>query len=154
MTCTTHHDACTCRHAAADLLRVELARERDALRDRIQQLGAEGRRALGERDEARAALETIFAMCDPGDVQTPQVLRMGLHFARETAFKACEGEPWTTPAAPSPLVVVERMREALEPFAALLDPEDDWGAITIADVGVRIEDVRAARVALEMEGGR
>lgn len=24
---------------------------------------------------------------------------MGLHFARETAFKACEGEPWTTPAA-------------------------------------------------------
>lgn len=145
MTCTTHHDACTCRHAAADLLRVELARERDALRDRIQQLGAEGRRALGERDEARAALETIFAMCDPGDVQTPQVLRMGLHFARETAFKACEGEPWTTPAAPSPLVVVERLRAALEPFAALLDPDEDWGAITIVDIGVRIEDVRRAR---------
>lgn len=48
----------------------------------------------------------------------------------------------------------KRLREALEPFAALLDPEEDWGAITIVDIGVRIEDVRAARVALEMEGER
>lgn len=37
------------------------------------------------------------------------------------------------------------LRAALEPFAALLDPGEDWGAITIVDVGVRIEDVRRAR---------
>lgn len=39
----------------------------------------------------------------------------------------------------------KRLQEALEPFAALLDPEEDWGAITIVDIGVRIEDVRQAR---------
>lgn len=41
------------------------------------------------------------------------------------------------------------LRAALEPFAALLDPGEDWGAITIVDVGVRIEDVRRAREALK-----
>lgn len=38
-----------------------------------------------------------------------------------------------------------RLKAALEPFAALLDPDEDWGAITIVDIGVRIEDVRRAR---------
>lgn len=64
--------------------------------------------------EARAALETIWAMCDPGDVQTPEVLRMGLHFAREQAFKVLEGHSWTEPPAPSPLAEVEAMRGEVE----------------------------------------
>jgi hypothetical protein len=53
--------------------------------------------------------------------------------------------PSVAPCGCAAEVEIALLKAALEPFAALLDPEEDWGAITIVDIGVRIDDVRRAR---------